>query len=717
MTDALDPLSDFADLRRAGIDYAQQASGGIWTDYNLHDPGVTLLEQTCFALSQIAYQVGLPTRDLLTNPRGNFCFADLALFKPRQVLGTDPVTRHDLAAWLCSCPEVDSVTITPPRQSAPGLYSITIVPSQRGERLADPETAFRESFSRIRPLCTDLEQVEIARPVDVQLFGQIEINTETLPETAAAELYQKIAHILTGSDRDESPASRADVWDAPERLLAPSFNRSAQSLDLGRYLSQLRSLPGIRDIGKLWLRPITEQRKDAETPVYFRLLLPKTDADLKLTLSLNDAPVTVHVTRLYEEALRIGAETIAEATHHIDRIDWDVMKPGRTRSFTLSHVDSLLPDLFRAQGYRMHDPSTLVAEYRSAIDDVLRAMVQTVATLPDRFTAAPEGDQGNPVIYRSSLDLLDYLIALQGAEMPATRHSGLHHYMTSRARHRFEVEWRLEYLFALPALNRSRATGPGPRTPGGFLAELAILCDLDLSEDGDLSKPLRDYGLSLDPTAEMLHDAEAERFPLIPAHNPFDMLVPETVSTDVLDRDALADLSPFLAEGVLAPRLLAHLSQPDSFAVAPFVGGQWLILLDPGNGAPLRRIGTAAGKPEAQETVARLRATWRYINRQCESAHLVEHILLRPVQTESTDIADLILPGWTARCQMQSYRSYVQARVLALAPAHVYIRIHWLDFSQMREFETLKAASLAGGKDARCDLYDHLNTLAVEGKA
>ncbi|MEP0248504.1 MAG: hypothetical protein ABJD83_11195, partial [Roseobacter sp.] len=67
MTKTVDPLSDFDDLRRVAIEYSQQASGEIWTDYNIHDPGVTLLEQTCFALSQIAYQVGLPTRDLLTN--------------------------------------------------------------------------------------------------------------------------------------------------------------------------------------------------------------------------------------------------------------------------------------------------------------------------------------------------------------------------------------------------------------------------------------------------------------------------------------------------------------------------------------------------------------------------------------------------------------------------------------------------------------------------
>jgi hypothetical protein len=34
---------DFVSLRKQGIDYVQQLAGDIWTDYNLHDPGVTIL--------------------------------------------------------------------------------------------------------------------------------------------------------------------------------------------------------------------------------------------------------------------------------------------------------------------------------------------------------------------------------------------------------------------------------------------------------------------------------------------------------------------------------------------------------------------------------------------------------------------------------------------------------------------------------------------------
>ncbi len=35
---------DFATLRREGIDHIAAFSGKVWTDHNLHDPGITILE-------------------------------------------------------------------------------------------------------------------------------------------------------------------------------------------------------------------------------------------------------------------------------------------------------------------------------------------------------------------------------------------------------------------------------------------------------------------------------------------------------------------------------------------------------------------------------------------------------------------------------------------------------------------------------------------------
>ena len=37
-------------LLAKGIELIQKFSGQHWTDYNYHDPGITLLEQFCYAI-------------------------------------------------------------------------------------------------------------------------------------------------------------------------------------------------------------------------------------------------------------------------------------------------------------------------------------------------------------------------------------------------------------------------------------------------------------------------------------------------------------------------------------------------------------------------------------------------------------------------------------------------------------------------------------------
>lgn len=722
-----EPLEDFADLRRVAVDYAQEASGKIWTDYNLHDPGVTLLEQTCFALSEIAYQVGLPTRDLLTNQRNNFCFHNLGLFRPRKVLNTTPVTRDDLAAWLCSCKDVESVTVAEPDPERPGLFDITLIPTDDVEDKKALEKRFRNAFAAARPLGTDLGRLTIAKPVYVKLSGSIEIMNEVLPETTAAYLYYGIARLLKGIGKPQKPAKRQDVWDDPLRLLTPPQSRTEQKLDskepevdLSEYLAKLRELPGVQTIEHLTLKLPKGYVSKPSHEIYFhsflptlpeeelqtisRDQLPQNPEDIGITLTLDGTPVTLNPKRIEEEVVRIKAVEIAEADHHIDAADWDVMKPGRNRKFSQSHVDAFLPFVYRARGYREKDASTLIAEYRGSIDKLLSDMVEDLNTLPEIFKAKAKVQNDDAQKHRLRVALLDYLIALQGSEMPPTRHSGLHCYHTTRERHRFEISWRLDYLFSLPALHSARATGPGitKKKSGGFLTELAMLCDFDLCTDGRLTGKLADYDLRLSQGPTLASHETTEEIKLVSATSAFDMIVPESDKHELLDKDALKDLSPFLKDGVLTAELFAHMTQSDSFAIAPYPG-QYQILLDPGALGPLRRIGLRAQKDLAQQTVVNLRATWRHLNRRSEAAVLVEHVKLRACGGDcDPNVADLILPAWTARCAMPSYQSYVEMQVNALAPAHMHIRVRWLDFDACVAFEELnKNAKSRAAEDLR----------------
>jgi hypothetical protein len=82
------PATDFEGLRQEGILLLQQLAGAAWTDHNDHDPGITILEQLCYALTDLGYRIDYDIPDLLASS------GDPArdLYSPGKVLSSEPVT-------------------------------------------------------------------------------------------------------------------------------------------------------------------------------------------------------------------------------------------------------------------------------------------------------------------------------------------------------------------------------------------------------------------------------------------------------------------------------------------------------------------------------------------------------------------------------------------------------------------------------------------------
>lgn len=103
---------DFEKLRREGIDYIAELSGNIWTDHNLHDPGITILETLCYALLDLGYRTSLPIKDLFSKnpddnqPEDNF-------YTPAQILGNNPLTITDFRKLLVDIPYVRNAWLIP----------------------------------------------------------------------------------------------------------------------------------------------------------------------------------------------------------------------------------------------------------------------------------------------------------------------------------------------------------------------------------------------------------------------------------------------------------------------------------------------------------------------------------------------------------------------------------------------------------------------------
>src|SRR3546814_5658876 len=67
----LEPAMDYELLRSLGLKYIEELGSKSWTDYNAHDPGITIMEQLCYALTELRYRSDFDILDLMADKDGN----------------------------------------------------------------------------------------------------------------------------------------------------------------------------------------------------------------------------------------------------------------------------------------------------------------------------------------------------------------------------------------------------------------------------------------------------------------------------------------------------------------------------------------------------------------------------------------------------------------------------------------------------------------------
>ena len=246
---------DFDTLRNLGIGHISRYSGKLWTDHNLHDPGITILEALCFALIDLGYRVRLPLADLLAQ-KSPAPDKDDNFFTPAQILSNNPLTVNDFRKLLMDIPGVrnawvepvkynpdkphkkdweeplinaelkDSVEIVGSDQSPQsvfinGLYQVYIepedvlpavpaacVPKESNEQtpsFATPEIYLLhqvwETLHAHRNLCEDFLQPVLLEKEQLRICADIELLPDADPEKVWSQIMLRIREFLAPSIR------------------------------------------------------------------------------------------------------------------------------------------------------------------------------------------------------------------------------------------------------------------------------------------------------------------------------------------------------------------------------------------------------------------------------------------------------------------------------------------------------------------------------------
>lgn len=99
------PSMDWQLLRTEGIRHIENLGSDIWTDYNLHDPGITTLEILCYAITDLGYRSNMPSADLFAAPNND------SFYTAAQILPCAPVTALDLRKILIDMPGVQNAWV------------------------------------------------------------------------------------------------------------------------------------------------------------------------------------------------------------------------------------------------------------------------------------------------------------------------------------------------------------------------------------------------------------------------------------------------------------------------------------------------------------------------------------------------------------------------------------------------------------------------------
>ncbi len=239
---------DFEELRRLGVEYIAQLSGDLWTDHNTHDPGITILEVLCYALTDLGYRTSLEVPELLAPTPGTE--SESNFFTPEEILTNNPLTILDYRkmlvdiagvrnAWIEPAGEQevplfhdcapDSLRTTDPQASVPiiqcisnkepepfphnevklnGLYrvfldlettaAIDALPCADDE--ADLSAILAEVHRRLhrhRNLCEDFLSVEVLRDEEIGLCADLELEPTAQPDEVLGLIYEALENFIT----------------------------------------------------------------------------------------------------------------------------------------------------------------------------------------------------------------------------------------------------------------------------------------------------------------------------------------------------------------------------------------------------------------------------------------------------------------------------------------------------------------------------------------
>jgi len=323
-----DLIFNFEFLRQHGIDLVQQLSGNIWTDYNLHDPGVTILEHLCFVFTDLAYRTDFSIQDILANQNGQIPVRINSFFTARNILTINPVSVNDKRKYIIdTIPEITNIWMEPVvaagdrEASFKGLYK-TIVQLNKdydpeirniSGQVEDPTDSINmeglkavvlNRLTASRNLCEDFEGITVLKPELIEINTGLFIDNEVVAEEVLADICLRLEALVTPTikyatekDLKTNGLQTEDIYQGPhlqKGIIADDQLRPLKrEVDPVEFVKTILSVKGVVNIKnlKLTIGENATENKPFQIPEgYYPYMLTRPE---NITLYRNNSPVEI----------------------------------------------------------------------------------------------------------------------------------------------------------------------------------------------------------------------------------------------------------------------------------------------------------------------------------------------------------------------------------------------------------------------------------------
>ncbi|MBD3421976.1 MAG: DUF1508 domain-containing protein [Chitinivibrionales bacterium] len=179
---------DYEWLRKEGVAYIERLGHKLWSEYNVHDPGVTILELLCYAITDLGFRTAYSMPDILAEETERRPRKAMNFFTAREILPNHPLTEKDLRKLMIDVPGIRNAWVFPADDHEPYLY----VDQKESELSYDAEFA-------ITPAVVDkLAKADLPQQITTELAGE----SYSAPLSRAAVI-AKVESIASAAVTDE----------------------------------------------------------------------------------------------------------------------------------------------------------------------------------------------------------------------------------------------------------------------------------------------------------------------------------------------------------------------------------------------------------------------------------------------------------------------------------------------------------------------------------